>query len=876
MNLYSRQIGTLGKDVMESLQGKSVLIIGCDTIGIETAKSLCLMGIHTITLFDNTPYTKIHTERLLYKPTTKSLSLSHAAKKFLGDLQTSTIIKVVRRINNFEEYDCVVSTNCYDQDIEKKCMDANIPFIFGVNHYLYGFVYSNFGHWKVEDVNGEPTFKGYITDYEIKEHSIKLSIHTNKHPESLLFELSSETANVSGVISSKCFKNNYLTLLIDRTPETESMLTSPNVLYRELKQPQIFDSVSLPDAIKRNEYIHIDTKNSFKKDDKMFNMYSKFILQGSNDRISFNTKFYLIGTIIGGILAQEVVKITHKFMPLRTPIFINFKAFSNNKLKYKSKKNDISLIFDKELIKKFKNLNVCMIGCGALGCEISKNLAMMGFCQNKKRNFVITDMDTIELSNLSRQFLFQPNNIGQYKSEVVKNKLKMYTPKMNVKSYNLQMCDKNSHIFNCEFWKRKDIVINALDNTIAREFVDNKCNMFLRPLFESGTLGVKGNVQTIIPHKTATYSEIKDPEEDLIPMCTIRDFPNKIEHCIEYSLGIFDALFNIPTPTDIEHLNRQQIDILSYLNKIYTQPNIHNLSQFGMYIYHEFYMKKIQELLTAHPDDSFWTGDKLKPRIFPMEEVITIDYLKDLNNVLNLSITDFKVRFPLLQEDIYNENEIPKNIRRITYNKDECNHINFMSHLVNIRAKTYNIKEINTLDVQLLSGKIVPALSTTTSIVAGFVVLDIIKYLSDMPSFTETNINIGTNQYNIYNAFRPKPTYNNMFSPEYNCNIKTPKELSEFTTWSRIDIIGKDDDVITNSDLVHYLRDNYSIDTIEMILHKNLIIYPKEDGFLLENIYTSISENYPISLKDPIELEILAYDSDENPILFPRILYTLI
>ena len=136
----------------------------------------------------------------------------------------------------------------------------------------------------------------------------------------------------------------------------------------------------------------------------------------------------------------------------------------------------------------------------------------------------------------------------------------------------------------------------------------------------------KTTIQTIIPYKTSTYSEIKDPEEDAIPMCTIRDFPSKIEHCIEYALGIFDTLFNINKPNETQDIT------LQYINLLYYSESLDNLVQFGIYIYLEFYKRKIQELLSTHEDDNFWRGDKLKPKIFKLKDIITTKYLQSLNN----------------------------------------------------------------------------------------------------------------------------------------------------------------------------------------------------------------------------------------------------
>lgn len=200
-----------------------------------------------------------------------------------------------------------------------------------------------------------------------------------------------------------------------------------------------------------------------------------------------------------------------------------------------------------------------MVGAGALGCELIKAFALMGIGCSDNGKVHVTDNDNIEVSNLNRQFLFRKGNVGHSKSETACDIAKGINGKLHVQDYMTRVGPDTEEVFNDPFWASLDFVVNAVDNINARLYVDGRCVWYEKPLLESGTLGTKANSQMVVPHKTQCYGDSQDPPEEAIPMCTLRNFPNQIEHCIEWGRDKFNELF-VDTPGDlISFLDNQKL-----------------------------------------------------------------------------------------------------------------------------------------------------------------------------------------------------------------------------------------------------------------------------------------------------------------------------
>jgi ubiquitin-activating enzyme E1 len=232
-------------------------------------------------------------------------------------------------------------------------------------------------------------------------------------------------------------------------------------------------------------------------------------------------------SFLGGLISQEIIKYTGKYIPIDQWLFFDFfkaveqleneglkeKIIDDRKILENSRYNDLISIFGNEVFKKLTEKNIFMIGAGAVGCEFLKNLSLIGFSTNKleenNQNGIIsvTDNDNIAVSNLNRQFLFHKENINQSKSKCASDSAKAINRNINIKSYSELVCYENEYLFNDEFWINQDFVICAVDTIDGRKYIDQMCTKYDKILTDSGTNGVEGRFQLIIPYLTSCIND---------------------------------------------------------------------------------------------------------------------------------------------------------------------------------------------------------------------------------------------------------------------------------------------------------------------------------------------------------------------------------
>lgn len=262
-----------------------------------------------------------------------------------------------------------------------------------------------------------------------------------------------------------------------------------------------------------------------------------------------------MAAMFGGVVGQEVVKaVSGKFHPLFQWLYFDsmeslpdLAALPAEEFAPLGSRYDGHVaVFGRTLQAALARQHVFLVGAGALGCELLKNFACMGVaCANAGAEggcVTVTDDDTIEKSNLSRQFLFRDWNIGGSKSTVAAEATQRINPAIALNALQNRVSPETEGVFNDAFWQGLDLVVNALDNVNARLYVDGRCVYFGKPLLESGTLGPKCNTQMVIPRLTENYGASRDPPEKQAPMCTVHSFPHNIDHCLTWARSEFEGL----------------------------------------------------------------------------------------------------------------------------------------------------------------------------------------------------------------------------------------------------------------------------------------------------------------------------------------------
>ncbi|KAJ2938005.1 hypothetical protein O0L34_g14459 [Tuta absoluta] len=997
-SLYSRQLYVLGHDAMRRMANSDVLISGLGGLGVEVAKNVILGGVKSVTLHDEKTCTIADLASQFYlSEAAIGQNRAQASLEQLAELNhyvpTSAYTGPLDE-EFLKKFSVVVLTGASWAEQERVAAIThahNIALIIAQTRGLFSQVFCDFGpDFTVVDVTGENPVSAMIADITHEYEAVVTCLDDTRHGledgDYVTFSEVQGMTELNGCEPRKIKVLGPYTFSIgDTTPFTKYVRGG---IVTQVKMPKKLSFKSLKDSNIHPEFVVTDfgkfdypqqlhiafaalhkyesgegrlPKPWSQPDTARFMEYVKQVVEDwtlKNGDMEVNTELLEtfckvssgdlnpMNAAIGGVVAQEVMKAcSGKFHPIMQWLYLDAieclpKDRSNlteeNCKPVGSRYDGQLAVFGKQFQKRLGELKYFIVGAGAIGCELLKNFAMIGVGADGGE-ITVTDMDLIEKSNLNRQFLFRPSDVQKPKSSTAARVIKRMNPAVNVTAQENRVCPETESVYDDAFFEKLDGVANALDNVDARIYMDRRCVYYRKPLLESGTLGTKGNTQVVVPFLTESYSSSQDPPEKSIPICTLKNFPNAIEHTLQWARDEFEGLFRQAAEHAAQYLRdphflertmklpgSQPLDAIdSVRSAINDRPqSFADCVTWARLHWEAQYSNQIKQLLYNFPPDQqttsgapFWSGPKRcpDPLTFNPAEDLHLDYVVAAANLraavygiphctdreaiaqmastvqvpefsprsgIKIAVTDAQLQQgneDMDQDRVQNIlGELPPpgklnnlKITPLDFEKDDDTnfHMDFIVAASNLRAANYKIPPADRLRSKLIAGKIIPAIATTTSVVAGLVCLELYKLAQS---------------FNTLDVF--KNGFVNLALPFFGFSepIAAPSNTyydKKWTLWDRFEVKGE----ITLQQFLDYFKNEHKLE-ITMLSQGVCMLY----SFFMpaskraERLPLNMSEVVARVSKKRLEahvkalvFELCCNDVDGNDVEVPYVKYTL-
>lgn len=430
------------------------------------------------------------------------------------------------------------------------------------------------------------------------------------------------------------------------------------------------------------------------------------------------------------------------------------------------------------LLKKVMGSRVLLVGAGGIGCELLKNLVCCGFgsynissngmqepsesesAVKSKAEIVVVDLDTIDLSNLNRQFLFRKQHIKKPKATVAKETASQFNPSVNIDAHHANIFDSK---YNVEFFESFDVVFNALDNLAARRHVNTMCLAANVPLIESGTTGFNGQVQAIKKGVTECYDCNPKPVQKSFPICTIRSTPSQPIHCIVWAKSyLLPELFGTSNEDSSEMAvtegdNAEEVAKLKEeaeaLKKI---RSMMDKSEFATEVFNKVFHDDIQRLRSMEemwqnrkpPEPLMFEALTEESPIVKQGQALAMQDQRLWTLLENISVFCYSI------ETLSNRAQAGETV--IEFDKDDKDTLDFVASAANLRSHIFGIPLHSKWDIKQMAGNIIPAIATSNALTASLCVLEAFKILRSQTPRVISQSKQGSSTTNAQNTVSAK------------------------------------------------------------------------------------------------------------------------
>lgn len=606
---YSRQLYVLGHEAMHRMGTANVLIAGMRGLGVEIAKNVILSGVKSVTVQDEgqTVWSDLSSQFFL-KESHLGQNRATCSLQQLSVLNPHVHVSAHTEPLDDElllQFQVVVLTDSSLDDQKhfgELCHLHSIKFIVADTKGLCGQLFCDFGEeFEVLDQDGEMPASAMIQSITKDNPGVVLCADDQNHGFSDGSKVSfSEVQGMTELNSIRPVEIKVRGQFSFSIGDTSAFSKyEKGGVVTEVKQPCTLNFKQLSEALLDHQLI---VMNDFGKESRHNTLHLAFqalhsfmkkeqrlprprsqsdadsllvmvrelntaaqleqLDEAAVQKLSYTAQGDLapITAFIGGLAAQEVIKAcSGKFMPLRQWIYFDAleclpeeaDRLAEGSFSARGTRHDGQVaVFGSAFQEQLEKQKYFLVGAGAIGCELLKNFALIGLGVGEKGHITITDMDFIERSNLNRQFLFRSQDIGKPKSEVAAKAVREMNPMIKITAHQNRLDPDSEGLYDYNFFMGLDGVAAALDNVEARVYLDKCCVQHQKPMLEGGTLGSKGHTLVVVPHLTESYGPGIKSSNNAIPLCTLKNFPHRIEHTLQWARDQFEGLFK-QTPENV-------------------------------------------------------------------------------------------------------------------------------------------------------------------------------------------------------------------------------------------------------------------------------------------------------------------------------------
>eukprot|EP00501_MAST-03F_sp_TOSAG23-6_P001867 GSMAST32.ASY1.ANO1.1945.1 assembled CDS len=725
--LYSRQLYVMGHEAQRRMQGSDVLIAGLGGVGVEIAKNIILAGVKSVSLYDDEPSQFTDMSSQFYITEEDCRAGKSRAAACVEKLQELNQYVRVQQVSGFLE-ESTISQYSLLLRVNDICHSNGVYFISADIRGVFARIFCDFGkNFVVSDTSGENEARGLIRDFVtfdevegmVQLNNSKPRRVTVRNPYSFSIE---NTTNYTAHERGGYFRQVKQPKTMSFMPLRESFSCPGEFLLSDFGKmehsPVLHLGFRALDAFCRSSGGQLPRSGCINDARKLvdiarsMNSSAKTKINDAAESIltklscSARGNLNPMAALIGGIAGQEVLKAcSGKFTPIKQWFY--FDAVELIGTRYDGQ----IAVFGKTLQQNIRQQSLFLVGAGAIGCEMLKNWAMMGIATSNTScsKIYVTDMDQIEKSNLSRQFLFRSSDIGHAKSTAAARAAREMNKQMNIKAYEVRVGADTEQTFDDSFWASLSGVCTALDNVDARLYIDQR-------------------------YLTENYGASRDPPEQSVPIC---EFKQAAENANNYITDKNAFLSSLDQANELPTLE-------AVLSSLVTDKPV-TFAECVVWARLKFQFMFFNNQVDSH-GNPFWSGTKRAPNpvVFDIDDPEHMRFImaaanlrafnynlkgnKDISffrdRLENVIVPDFTPIDGKIDSVASSKSTLPPpskfagyKMEPIEFEKDDEKnwHMDFITSCGNLRARNYRIKEVNKHEAKQIAGKIIPAIATTTA-----------------------------------------------------------------------------------------------------------------------------------------------------------------